>query len=112
MGLRNLSAWSIRNPIIPIVVFIGLLVAGIVSFMRMDVNNMPDVEFPGVIVSVSQQWRCRPCDVVRRTYQRIRFTRAMCTSRGLCMWRHVCWTAYEISGQVTVRYCRPPVRLQ
>ena len=54
MGLRNLSAWSIRNPIIPIVVFIGLLVAGIVSFMRMDVNNMPDVEFPGVIVSVSQ----------------------------------------------------------
>lgn len=54
MGLRNISAWSIRNPIIPIVFFIGLMIAGIVSFMRMDVNNMPDIEFPGVRVGVSQ----------------------------------------------------------
>jgi multidrug efflux pump subunit AcrB len=52
--MRNLSAWSIRNPIIPIVFFIGLMIAGIVSFNRMDVNNMPDVEFPGVHVGVSQ----------------------------------------------------------
>ncbi|MEW9854899.1 efflux RND transporter permease subunit [Novosphingobium sp. M1R2S20] len=54
MGLRNISAWSIRNPIIPIVFFFGLLVAGLVSFSRMDVNNMPDIEFPGVVVQVSQ----------------------------------------------------------
>ncbi|WP_395392587.1 efflux RND transporter permease subunit [Novosphingobium sp. BL-8A] len=54
MSLRNISAWSIRNPIIPIVFFIGVMVAGVVSFMRMDVNNMPDIEFPGVHVSVSQ----------------------------------------------------------
>ncbi|MBH0111519.1 efflux RND transporter permease subunit [Novosphingobium sp. YJ-S2-02] len=54
MGLRNISAWSIRNPIIPIVLFIGLMVAGLVSFNRMDVNNMPDVEFPGVLVLISQ----------------------------------------------------------
>jgi len=54
MGLRNISAWSIRNPIIPIVFFIGVVIAGLVSFSRMDVNNMPDIEFPGVIVEVSQ----------------------------------------------------------
>ena len=54
MNLRNISAWSIRNPIIPIVFFIGVMIAGMVSFGRMDVNNMPDVEFPGVIVRVSQ----------------------------------------------------------
>ncbi|EJU13278.1 hypothetical protein LH128_09496 [Sphingomonas sp. LH128] len=52
--MRNISAWSIRNPIIPIVFFIGLMIAGIVSFNRMDVNNMPDVEFPGVHIGVSQ----------------------------------------------------------
>jgi multidrug efflux pump subunit AcrB len=52
--MRNISAWSIRNPIIPIVFFIGVMIAGIVSFNRMDVNNMPDVEFPGVHVGVSQ----------------------------------------------------------
>jgi len=54
MSLRNISAWSIRNPIIPIVFFIGVMIAGIVSFNRMDVNNMPDIEFPGVIVRVNQ----------------------------------------------------------
>jgi multidrug efflux pump subunit AcrB len=52
MSLRNISAWSIRNPIIPIVFFIGVMIAGVVSFIRMDVNNMPDVEFPGVLVQV------------------------------------------------------------
>ena len=54
MNFRNLSAWSIRNPIIPIVLFIGLVVAGLVSFSRMNVNNMPDVDFPGVYVQISQ----------------------------------------------------------
>ena len=46
MNMRNISAWSIRNPVIPIVFFIGLCIAGIVSFIRMDVNQMPDVAFP------------------------------------------------------------------
>ena len=54
MNLRNISAWSIRNPIIPIVFFIGVMIAGMVSFARMDVNNMPDIEFPGVVIQVSQ----------------------------------------------------------
>lgn len=54
MALRNISAWSIRNPIVPIILFIGLVVAGVVSFSRMDVNDMPDVDFPVVTVTVSQ----------------------------------------------------------
>lgn len=54
MSLRNISAWSIRNPIIPIVLFIGLLIAGVVSFNRMDINNMPDIEYPAVIVRINQ----------------------------------------------------------
>jgi len=54
MGFRNISAWSIRNPVFAIVLFFMLSVAGIVSFMRMDVNNQPDIEFPVVIVEVSQ----------------------------------------------------------
>ncbi|MDE2410755.1 MAG: efflux RND transporter permease subunit, partial [Sphingomonadales bacterium] len=54
MNFRNISAWSIRNPIIPIVLFMGLLLAGIVSFSRMDVNNDPDIDFPAVTVNISQ----------------------------------------------------------
>ena len=54
MGFRNISAWSIRNPVFAIVVFFMLSVAGIVSFMTMDVNNQPDIEFPVVIIEVTQ----------------------------------------------------------
>jgi len=54
MSFRNISAWAIRNPVPPIVLFIALTLAGIVSFMRMDVNNDPDIDFPVVIVVISQ----------------------------------------------------------
>src|SRR3569833_1090416 len=54
VNLRNLSAWSIRNPIVPIVLFLGLLLAGVISFNRMDVNNEPDSDFPGVNVFIGE----------------------------------------------------------
>ena len=54
MNLRNISAWSIRNPIIPIVLFIGLTIAGIVSFSRLPVINFPEVEFPSTTVAIAQ----------------------------------------------------------
>ena len=54
MNFRNISAWSIRNPVIPIVLFTGLLLAGIMSFMGMKVQDSPDIEFPMVIVTVAQ----------------------------------------------------------
>jgi multidrug efflux pump subunit AcrB len=54
MNFRNISAWAIRNPVAPLVLFAALMLAGVVSFMRMDVNNMPDISFPFVTVAVSQ----------------------------------------------------------
>src|SRR3546814_11351648 len=54
MSFRNISAWSIRNPVSPLVFFTALLFAGLVSFARMDVVNNPDVEFPAVNVTISQ----------------------------------------------------------
>ena len=54
MSFRNISAWAIRNPVAPIVLFIALSLAGIVSFMQMKVNNNPDVSFPVAQVRVSQ----------------------------------------------------------
>ena len=54
MNFRNISAWSIRNPVVSIVLFIGLTLAGILSFARMDIVNNPDVEFPAVTVNISQ----------------------------------------------------------
>ena len=54
MNFRNISSWCIRNPVFPIVLFVGLMLAGLIAFARMQVNNAPDIDFPGAIVSVSQ----------------------------------------------------------
>ena len=70
MNFRNISSWAIRNPIPPIVLFVALLAAGIVSFMRMDVNGLPDVEFPVVVVSVSQPGAA-PTELETQVTQRV-----------------------------------------
>ncbi len=54
MNFSNISAWSIRNPVVPIVIFIALTLAGVMSFLSMEVQNDPDIEFPVVVVSISQ----------------------------------------------------------
>src|SRR5688572_23522694 len=70
MNFRNISSWCIRNPVPPIVLFVGLMLAGLVAFMRMDVNNFPDVEFPGVIVTVSQPGAA-PSEMETQVTQRV-----------------------------------------
>ena len=35
MNFRNISSWCIRNPVGPIVLFVGLMLAGIIAFARM-----------------------------------------------------------------------------
>jgi multidrug efflux pump subunit AcrB len=54
MGFRNISAWSIRNPVPPLVLFAFLLFAGILSFNRMSVNDSPDIDFPAAQIVISQ----------------------------------------------------------
>ena len=54
MSLKNISAWSIRNPIPPLVLFTGLTIAGLVSFLVMGVQNDPDIDFPGAMVVIAQ----------------------------------------------------------
>ncbi len=70
MNFRNISSWSIRNPVLPLVLFAGLLLAGVVSFMRMDINNNPDVSFPAVRVQVFQP-SAAPSELETQVTQRI-----------------------------------------
>src|SRR5579859_3465806 len=48
----NISAGAIRHPIPPIVLFILLTIAGILSFIALDITNNPDIDVPVVSVSV------------------------------------------------------------
>jgi multidrug efflux pump subunit AcrB len=68
--MRNISAWAIRNPVPPIVFFAAVMLAGIVSFIRMDINNFPDVSFPAVQVIVSQPGAA-PTELETQVTQRI-----------------------------------------
>lgn len=70
MSFRNISAWCIRNPVPPIVLFALLLLAGIVSFNRMDVNDNPDIEFPAVQVIVAQPGAA-PAELETQVTQRV-----------------------------------------
>jgi len=70
MNINQISAWSIRNPVIPLVLFTALLLAGIVSFMRMDVTNNPDVDFPGVQVNITQPGAA-PTEIENQITQRV-----------------------------------------
>ncbi|MCL2160709.1 MAG: efflux RND transporter permease subunit [Betaproteobacteria bacterium] len=49
----NVSAWSIRNPIPPIMLFVMLCVGGIFGFHHMKIQNFPDIEMPIVSVVAS-----------------------------------------------------------
>jgi hydrophobe/amphiphile efflux-1 (HAE1) family protein len=52
--VKNISAWAIRHPIFPLVLFMVLTFVGIVSFVRLPINLNPDVSFPLVNVDVTQ----------------------------------------------------------
>ncbi|MDP9064470.1 MAG: efflux RND transporter permease subunit, partial [Pseudomonadota bacterium] len=52
--MKNMSAWAIRHPITPIVLFVVLFFLGVVAFIRLPINLDPDISFPLVSVNVTQ----------------------------------------------------------
>lgn len=50
----NFSAWAIRRPLPPLMLFFILCVAGLWSFQHLSVARFPDVSLPMTTVSVSQ----------------------------------------------------------
>jgi hydrophobe/amphiphile efflux-1 (HAE1) family protein len=52
--VKNLSAWAIRHPITPIVLFVVLFFLGAVAFLRLPIDLNPDIAYPMVSVTISQ----------------------------------------------------------
>ena len=52
--MRNISSWSIRNPIPVIMLFIMLTLAGSAGFSAMRINNNPDIDFPLIYVNAGR----------------------------------------------------------
>src|SRR5437763_14084698 len=49
----NVSAWSIRNPIPAVMLFVLLTFGGFLSFQAMKIQNFPDIDLPTVMVTAS-----------------------------------------------------------
>ncbi|HEX5126895.1 MAG TPA: efflux RND transporter permease subunit, partial [Rhodocyclaceae bacterium] len=49
----NVSAWSIRNPIPSVLLFIMLTVVGLMGFRAMKIQNFPDIDLPTVQVTAA-----------------------------------------------------------
>jgi len=98
MNFRNISAWSIRNPVVPIVLFIGLTLAGLLSFMTMEVQNDPDIEFPVVIATISQPGAA-PTEIETQITQRVESA-----VRGIDGARNISSNANEGSSTTVVEF--------
>ncbi len=49
----NVSAWSIRNPIPAIMLFIMLTIVGLMGFSGMKIQNFPDIDLPTITVNAA-----------------------------------------------------------
>src|SRR5262245_4458167 len=50
----NISAWSIRNPVTPIVMAAATVALGFISFTRLPITRMPNVDVPLISVTIPQ----------------------------------------------------------
>lgn len=48
----NFSAWSIHRPIPALLLFVILTICGLFSFNRMNIQELPDMEFPVITVGI------------------------------------------------------------
>jgi multidrug efflux pump subunit AcrB len=98
MNFANISAWSIRNPVVPIVLFVALTLAGIVSFLGMEVQDDPDIEFPVVIVVIAQPGAA-PSEIVSQISQKVET--AVRNINGV---QQIDTTANEGSSEVVIQF--------
>ncbi len=70
MSFRNISAWSIRNPVPSIVLFLALTLGGFIAFGRMPVNQLPEITFPAVYVQINQPGAA-PSELETQVTQRV-----------------------------------------
>src|SRR5260221_1673370 len=53
-GRWNISAWSIKNPIPTVVLFLVLMVMGVISFVTLGIDENPNIDVPIVSVTVTE----------------------------------------------------------
>ena len=96
--MRNMSAWAIRHPISPIVLFVVLLFMGIVAFVRLPITLNPDIAFPLVMVTVVQPGAA-PTDMETQILQKVEGAVA-----GIGNIHNITSWAFEGQAQISIEF--------
>ncbi|HVS77845.1 MAG TPA: efflux RND transporter permease subunit [Steroidobacteraceae bacterium] len=96
--MKNISAWAIRHPVLPMVLFAVLLFAGTVAFIRLPVTLNPPIAFPVVTVNISQPGAA-PEEVETQIVRRVEAAVASINDID-----HIYSTAREGAADVTVQF--------
>ena len=96
--MRNISAWAIRHPVMPVVLFVVLTCVGIVSFITLPINQNPDIDYPIVDVSISQPGAA-PSEIETQILQKVEGAVA-----GIGNVRNISSIASEGSAQTDIEF--------
>ena len=94
----NVSAWSIRNPIPGVMLFIMLTVVGLMSFRAMKIQNFPDIDLPTVTVTAALPG-ASPAQLETEVARKIE--NSIATLQGV---KHIYTTVQDGSSTTTVEF--------
>ena len=94
----NMSTWAIRNPVPSLALFLVLCIVGLVSFARLPVTQMPNIDIPIVTISVAQPGAA-PSEIVSQIIKPIED--AVADISGV---KHVTSTASDSSASITIEF--------
>ena len=94
----SLPELSIRRPVFVTMVLVLLVLLGIVSYQKMDVNEMPDASFPDVSVDVTYEG-AQPEQIDEQVVRKIE--EAVSETKGV---RHITSTSTEGSASIGIEF--------
>lgn len=94
----NVSAWSIRNPIPSVLLFIMLTLVGLMGFHQMKIQNFPDIDLPTITVTASLPGAA-PAQLETEVVRKIE--NAVATLQGV---KHIYATVQDGTASVTVEF--------
>lgn len=94
----NVSAWSIRNPIPSVLLFIMLTLVGLMGFKQMKIQNFPDIDLPTITVTASLPGAA-PAQLETEVVRKIE--NSVATLQGV---KHIYSTVQDGTASITVEF--------
>ncbi len=94
----NISAWSIKQPIPSILLFIILSIVGVMSYLSLGIDENPNIDMPTVTVSVTESGAA-PAELETQVTRRVEDAIA-----GIGNIKHISSTINEGTSQTTIEF--------